>query len=273
MSSKKRERDTARRRYHDWQSRRSAKGARAHQVRQAVGVVLALGAVAVVATLVVLALRPENIETVARPAPSPEPTETVSEVEQRNPCGPSTARIRQAPQVEGTVPDPADAENRQWQVRLETSCGQMDLNLDGAAAPQAVANFITLAEAGFYDDTPCHRLTLSGIYVLQCGDQTATGTGGPGYVWGPIENAPADDVYPAGTLAMARQGDNADSQGSQFFIVYKDSTIPSDRAGGYSVFGRVESGLNVVQTVADGGTSAGSEQPARAISIQGVKVQ
>ncbi len=81
-----------------------------------------------------------------------------------------------------------------------------------------------------------------------------TGGGGPGYSWGPIENAPTDDVYPAGTIAMARVGNDGASMGSQFFLVYEDSTIPSDSAGGYTVFGHITSGLDVVTTIADAGT-------------------
>ena len=103
--------------------------------------------------------------------------------------------------------------------------------------------------------------------MLQCGDPTGTGTGGPGYSYGPVENAPKDDVYPAGTVAMARQGGNGNSMGSQFFLVYKDSTIPSDAAGGYTVFGKITGGLTRLEKVAAGGGSArqpdGATRPAR----------
>src|SRR5690606_32223453 len=115
-----------------------------------------------------------------------------------------------------------------WTATFSTSVGEVVVELDGAAAPQAVASFIALAEEGFFDSTECHRLTTSGIFVLQCGDPLGTGTGGPSYRYGPIENAPEDDVYPAGTLAMARVGNDGESMGSQFFVVYQDSTIPSD---------------------------------------------
>ena len=101
------------------------------------------------------------------------------------------------------VPPPAQG---MWTVRLSTTCGEVVMELDGDAAPVGVGSFLGLAQAGFYDSTPCHRLTTQGIFVLQCGDPTGTGTGGPGYCYGPVENAPADDVYPAGTVAMARVG-------------------------------------------------------------------
>lgn len=177
-----------------------------------------------------------------------------------------------APTTSGGVPDPALAEGRAWDVTLDTSAGRLELELDGAAAPQAVANFVTLAQDGYFDDTQCHRLTVEGIYVLQCGDPTATGTGGPGYAWGPIENAPADNVYPAGTVAMARVGGDGESMGSQFFLVYADSTIPSDAAGGYTVFGRVTGGMDVLEQVAAGGIDPDSApRPAVEVTIERVE--
>lgn len=164
-----------------------------------------------------------------------------------------------APTGDGAVPDPTISQNRSWTGTLTISGIALDVELDGAAAPQAVASTISLATSGFYNSTTCHRLTTSGIYVLQCGDPQGDGTGGPGYSYGPIENAPADNLYPAGTLAMARQGGNASSIGSQFFIVYEDSMIPADAAGGYTIIGRVTSGLAELKTsVLSQGTADGS---------------
>jgi peptidyl-prolyl cis-trans isomerase B (cyclophilin B) len=133
------------------------------------------------------------------------------------------------------------------------------VSLDGTKAPQAVSSTLSLAQSGFYRNVKCHRLTTEGIFVLQCGDPKGDGTGGPGYSYGPVENAPANNIYPAGTIAMARQGNNDHSQGSQFFIVYKDSMIPSDSAGGYTVIGKVSSGLaQLNQNVVAAGTSSGA---------------
>ena len=117
--------------------------------------------------------------------------------------------------------------------------------------------------------------------MLQCGDPTATGesgsggTGGPGYTWGPIENAPADGVYKAGTIAMARQSNNGASMGSQFFLVYQDTTISSDTAGGYTIFGHITSGPGVVQAIADAGVMGGGTDgaPASRVTIEGVETQ
>ncbi len=175
--------------------------------------------------------------------------------------------------------DPAVAEDRTWTVTLQACSGDTTadivLELDGAAAPQAVASFVTLAQGGYFDGTGCHRLTTEGIFVLQCGDPTFTGSGSPGYYFGPVENAPDDDVYPAGTVAMARRGDDPNSMGSQFFLVYEDSTIPSDSAGGYTVFGTITSGLDFVQAVADAGVAEGAPDgpPANPVTIEGVETQ
>lgn len=184
------------------------------------------------------------------------------------------------PTAEPTAtPEPADPpvvpeDARTWDVTLETSAGVLRLELDGTAAPQAVTNFVTLAQDGFFDDTQCHRLTVEGIYVLQCGDPTGTGTGGPGYTWGPIENAPTDNMYPAGTVAMARVGGDAESMGSQFFLVYADSFIPSDSAGGYTVFGQVTGGMDVLEKVAEAGIAPdAAPRPAVEVTIERVETK
>ena len=156
------------------------------------------------------------------------------------------------------VPSPAVAASRVWSGTMNVAGTDLGIQLDGKSAPQAVANFITLAKQGFFNGLNCHRLTTEGIFVLQCGDPNGDGTGGPGYSWGPIENAPANNVYKTGYLAMARVGGNASSMGSQFFIVYKDSTIPSDNVGGYTVFGRITHGMSLVQQIAAAGTQDGS---------------
>ncbi|MEY4742779.1 MAG: hypothetical protein RIR34_118 [Actinomycetota bacterium] len=181
---------------------------------------------------------------------------------------PSASATTAAPANSDKVPRSSLAENRTWAGSIQINGKKLWVTLDGAKAPQAVANFITLAKQGFYSQVSCHRLTTAGIYVLQCGDPKGDGTGGPGYSWGPIENAPADNVYKAGVLAMARQGGNGSSMGSQFFIVYKDSTIPSDNAGGYTVFGNVLKGIDVVDKVVAGGVAGGSSDGKPAIETK-----
>lgn len=174
------------------------------------------------------------------------------------------------------VPSIEFSENRVWTGSMNVGNVPIGFELDGAAAPQAVASTIYLAQTGFYEGVTCHRLTTEGIYVLQCGDPNGDGTGGPGYSYGPIENAPNEDFYPAGTIAMARQGGNPSSMGSQFFIVYQDTVIPSDPAGGYTVIGRVTSGLEQLnQEVISQGTVDGSTdgQPAIPVTITSFTVQ
>jgi peptidyl-prolyl cis-trans isomerase B (cyclophilin B) len=106
------------------------------------------------------------------------------------------------------------------------------LTLDREAAPCTVHSFESLAAQGYFDDTACHRLVDSGIFVLQCGDPSGTGSGGPGYAF--ADELDKTTGYPAGTIAMANAG--ADTNGSQFFIVYADSPLPND----YTVFGTLD---------------------------------
>ena len=173
------------------------------------------------------------------------------------------------------VPDLALAEGRAWSGSLNLNGQELSFELAGDLAPQAVANFISLSKNGFYENVSCHRLVTSGIYVLQCGDPSGDGTGGPGYNWGPIENAPDADLYTEGVLAMARRGGVDSSMGSQFFIVYQDSTIPSDSVGGYTVFGSITGGLDLVKAIAESGTIDGSSDssPLDEVLISSVSVE
>lgn len=155
-----------------------------------------------------------------------------------------------------SAPDPAKAENREWTGVMELNGEKMDVTLFGNKAPAAVASFVQLAESDFFAGIKCHRLTTGGFDILQCGDPKGNGSGGPGYEFGPVENAPADNLYTKGTLAMARTS-SPDSHGSQFFIVYGDTTIGRDAAGGYTVFGEITQGLDAVEKVAEQGTSSG----------------
>jgi peptidyl-prolyl cis-trans isomerase B (cyclophilin B) len=176
---------------------------------------------------------------------------------------------------DANVPSPELAENRTWNGAMTLAGSEIGFELDGAAAPQAVANFVSLAQKGYFENVSCHRLTTAGIFVLQCGDPVGDGTGGPGYNWGPIEAAPADDLYKEGVIAMARRGGDGFSMGSQFFIVYQDSTIPSDSAGGYTVLGRLTGGLDAVKAIAAKGTANGTGDgaPAEPIVMTGISVE
>lgn len=154
-------------------------------------------------------------------------------------------------------------------VTISTNQGDLHATLDADSAPCTVHSFLSLAEQGYFDDTPCHRLVTSGIYVLQCGDPTGTGTGDPGYTL-PDENLPEakKNDYPAGTVAMANAGPN--TGGSQFFIVYRDTTLPP----AYTVWGKVTSGLDAVKKIAADGTADGRSDgpPKKPVTITAVTV-
>ena len=172
----------------------------------------------------------------------------------------SVTESAEVPRVENSeqVPDESIAEARVWTGSMNVGDATLELELDGVNAPQAVANFVSLAQSGFYEGVSCHRLVTDGIYVLQCGDPSGNGSGGPGYTFGPIENAPADESYLTGSLAMARIGGDGNSMGSQFFIVYQDSRIPSDAAGGYTIFGKITSGLDLLDPIISAGVEGGA---------------
>jgi peptidyl-prolyl cis-trans isomerase B (cyclophilin B) len=153
---------------------------------------------------------------------------------------------------------------------IDTSVGAFDATLDASDAPCTVASFVSLAEQGYYDDTPCHRLTTQGIYVLQCGDPTGTGTGGPGYTI--PDELTGTESYGAGTLAMANTG-QPHSGGSQFFVVYKDTPLPPN----YTVFGSIspQSVATVKKVAAAGVDNAfgdGDGHPKEKVTITGVTV-
>lgn len=179
--------------------------------------------------------------------------------------------LPESPPTFDEVPDASIAEDAVWQATLVTSCGEIVVELFGDKAPQTVSSFIHLAREGYWLDSPCHRLVTSGIFVLQCGDPTGAGSGGPGYGYG-VENAPGDYRYPRGTLAMARTQD-PNSNGGQFFIVYDDTELPDPV--GYSIFGEVVEGMEIVDRVAEAGVggSVGPEAPAQPISILDVRVE
>ena len=204
---------------------------------------------------------------------APTPTGTPSATPSATPTPTPTSTA--GGQNSGDVPPKTLAEGRTWSGTMTLNDVPLGFELDGATAPQAVSSTISLIKKGFYQGLSCHRLTTGGFFVLQCGDPKGDGSGGPGYSYGPIENAPADAVYPAGTIAMARQGGNAYSQGSQFFIVYDDTTIPADAAGGYTVIGRVTSGLDQLKAdITDAGVAGGGSdgKPAVPTTITGISL-
>ena len=174
---------------------------------------------------------------------------------------------------EGVEPPPATAtETGSVPVTVTTSAGDFALTLDADAAPCTVNSFLSLAEQGYFDGTTCHRLTTAednGIAVLQCGDPSASGSGGPGYSFD--DELTGQETYPAGTLAMANAG--ADTNGSQFFFVYGDTPLPPD----YTVFGSFDDAtVKLIQGVAEQGSDQsypdGSGRPLEPVDIESVTV-
>ena len=177
---------------------------------------------------------------------------------------------------QGKVPtDPA-----QVSVSMVTNQGNIGLLLANNESPCTVNSFVSLAQQKFFDNTKCHRLTASPTSsVLQCGDPSGDGTGGPGYQFAneyPTDQYKPDDpavhepvIYPRGTLAMANAGPN--TNGSQFFMVYKDTQLPPE----YTVFGKIQQdGLATLDKIAKGGVAGGGEdgQPATEVTIKSVRL-
>ncbi len=169
------------------------------------------------------------------------------------------------------------------EVTIATDRGDVKVSLDADKAPCTVNSFLSLAKQGFFENTKCHRLVIGGLNVLQCGDPTATGTGGPGYEFadelvpsdprlqpclGQTDPATGAEVctYTSGTLAMANSG--PDTNGSQFFLVFQDSPLPA----AYTVFGRMSAaGVKVVQTIAAEGNAPDGVAPKTPVTISSVK--
>lgn len=151
------------------------------------------------------------------------------------------------------------------QIVLETNCGEIVIQ-PNYRARMALTALNSLIRSGFYDMSLCHRLTTAELFVLQCGDPTATGKGGPNFTYG-VENLPdaSDNNYPEGIVALANSG-SPNSNGSQFFIVYQDTTLPPN----YTIFGRVTKGLDIVKMIAKAGTKDGSGNgmPKQVIAIE-----
>lgn len=171
------------------------------------------------------------------------------------------------PAAKEVEPPPAEA-TVSGSVPVTFTLGQGDVSatLDAGRAPCTVNSFVSLAEQGYFDGTVCHRLTTAGIYVLQCGDPTGSGMGGPGYSF--ADELSGSEKYEAGTLAMANAG--PDTNGSQFFIVYDDTQLPPN----YTVFGTVhQAGLEVVRDVAAAGTDTGQPDgaPKTPVEMKSVK--
>ncbi|PHX61369.1 MAG: peptidylprolyl isomerase [Actinobacteria bacterium] len=169
-----------------------------------------------------------------------------------------------------TAPAASLLASKPAKITFTTNCGDIVIETLPDQAPLTVASEIFLVEQGFYDSVACHRLTTAGIFVLQCGDPKGDGTGGPGYQV-PDENLPGEGAanYPAGSVAMANAGPG--TSGSQFFLVYDDTTLPS----GYTIWGTITSGLELLRRVAAAGVAGGGSDgaPTQSITIETATAQ
>jgi peptidyl-prolyl cis-trans isomerase B (cyclophilin B) len=169
--------------------------------------------------------------------------------------GSTPAKQATTPPAEPTVTGTLD-------LVIATNRGNIPVTVDGAAAPCTVNSFVSLAKQGYFDDTNCHRLVPG--FVLQCGDPSATGSGGPGYSF--ADELKGDETYPRGTLAMANAG--PDTNGSQFFIVTQDAELGPL----YTVFGTVsKAGMSVVDKIEAGGNGPDGVAPKKKVTITSVK--
>ncbi len=169
-----------------------------------------------------------------------------------------------------SLPPPAPDYTASYQATITTNRGTININLLNSKATCTVNSLVHLAEQNYFNSTKCQRLTTESIYVLQCGDPTGTGTGGPGYEFG-SENLKGA-TYPAGTVAMANTG-QPNSNGSQFFLVYQDTPLPAS----YTPFGTITQGLPVIDAIAKAGSDnsngTGDGHPKENVVIEKVTIK
>jgi peptidyl-prolyl cis-trans isomerase B (cyclophilin B) len=260
--------------------------------RRTIGVIVTIAAVVVVVGgIYALVEAGHNSKTTAAASPSAAPSTSPSAsappgVPTNGPCKYTTTPGTPAPTGKnvGVPPDPKPTPNTGMvTVDLKTNQGDIPVTLNRAEAPCTVQSFLHLAQTKFFDNTPCHRLTAytdPPLKVLQCGDPTGQGTGGPGYTIPDekpknLQLAPtttpvpagqeAASVYPAGTLAMANTG-QPNSGGSQFFLVYGDSQLPAD----YTVFGTFDStGTATLAKIVAGGITPGTDSSGNPTTTDG----
>jgi peptidyl-prolyl cis-trans isomerase B (cyclophilin B) len=157
-----------------------------------------------------------------------------------------------------------------YTATIHTNRGNIVINLLNSKATCTVNSFAYLAAKNYFSNTSCHRLVTAGIFVLQCGDPSGTGSGGPGYKFNDENLTGAK--YTAGTVAMANAG--ANTNGSQFFLVYQNSlSLPAS----YTPFGTIVSGLNIIQNVAKAGSDnsngTGDGHPKEKVEIESVTIK
>jgi peptidyl-prolyl cis-trans isomerase B (cyclophilin B) len=300
--SKERERRRARERY---ERQRQIQLERRRKLRKRFGIGLAvvcvlgliggLTAVFVGGSTPAAAKKPKATASASPSASASATTSAAAVAEPATHCTYTTSGVAPAAK-KVALPPAAPNYKATYTAAINTNLGTIDINLLNSKATCTVSSFAHLASAGYFNASQCHRLTTSGIYVLQCGDPYATasqklncsqaagspGTGGPGYEFAsenltslPVKQTSTGPqaTYKAGTVAMANSGGSG-TNGSQFFLVYKDSTLGPD----YTPFGTITSGLDILQKVANAGTSCtysgpGDGAPKEKVIINSVTIK
>ncbi|MFC4495025.1 peptidylprolyl isomerase [Streptomyces ovatisporus] len=254
VSSDQRRKQLAREKYLRQQERRAARRRRARLRNIALAVVGVLVVAAAAAYAATGGLnRDKKDDTADKQAkPSPSPSKSYDPCEKPSKGEPNGKKWKKEPEL-------AVDRTAKYAMKLATTCGDISFEMDAEKTPRTVNSFKFLADEKFFDHTECHRLVDQSIHVLQCGDPTATGKSGPGYTL-PDENLKdprlKGGTYPAGTVAMANRyspqtKEGRDTGGSQFFLVFEDSTLPPD----YTPFGKITGGMDVLKKVAKAGST------------------
>lgn len=276
MTSKDRQRELERARYERVQARLAQQQAAAKKRNKITAVVAAVAVVGIgVAVAVATGGGKSGTASAASSAPSTSaPSSNASSPSSPAPTSSSPEKIgyqkggSASKDVGVPTYNAADAA-KPYSATIAFNSGDLTFEALTTKAPYTTFSFKYLAGKGYFANTTCHRLVTSGIYVLQCGDPSGTGSGGPGYTF-QDENL-TGAAYPAGTIAMANAG--AGTNGSQFFICYKDSPLPPN----YTPWGKVTSGMDVVTKIAaageDDSNGAGDGKPKQTVTIKSVTIK
>ncbi len=275
-----RQRKLARERYERRLAREAERQEKARKTAKIVGSSVAIVVVAAVVVVGVLTLGKPGRSAAAKSLTTPSASTTPSAPPSATPSATAQAVVEPAKHCVYTPHPPAARHigvppatpdwRATYQATIKTNRGNIVIDLLNSKATCTVNSFVYLAEHGFYNKTPCPRLVTSGIFVLQCGDPTGTGSGGPGYEFNDENLTGA--TYPADTLAMANAGPN--TNGSQFFLVYKNTPLPPS----YTPFGKITGGMNVLLDLAKAGIKpplnpAGGGRPKDAVTIESISIQ
>ncbi|HEX9517506.1 MAG TPA: peptidylprolyl isomerase [Streptosporangiaceae bacterium] len=257
-----RQRKLARERYERRQAREANRQRRARRTAQWASGAVVLLVLAGIVAFTVAHLTSSSASPSAKLTPSATPSPTSSGTATTCTYTPSPPASRKV----GLPPAKPDLKAA-YQATIKTNRGDIVINLLNSKAPCTVNSFVHLASKSYFSNTNCHRLVTSGIFVLQCGDPTGTGSGGPGYRFADENLAGA--TYPAATVAMANAGPG--TNGSQFFLVYKNTKLQPN----YTPFGTIVAGLNVIQKVAAAGTDSktGDGHPKEKVVIESVTIK